>query len=122
MKIQPYRKIVKADGRITQKDLFGEFISRVRSPVDIPAGVGSDSPISDELVPRLVNPRQFEAICMRRRVRSCIEKARIDVGIPADGSRTGGYKYLKRHVVASNRARDHNGLFTKICNVPSICN
>lgn len=124
MKLLPYRKLVKADGKVTQKDLFRQFILTKQDAND-DASKESGVQISENLVPRLVNPRQYNAINLRRRVRSCIEKARIDAGLPIDGSRpAGGFKYLQRHIIASQRARAPSGTFLKVSSeaVPSISN
>lgn len=121
MKLQPYRRLVRSDGKISQKDLYDEFIDTKNEPT---AHIGpGEIPICDGLVPRLVSQRQFDAITMRRRVRLCIEAARIEAGLPEDGFRSGRFKYLKRHLVAGKRARAPSGSFVKCepC-VPSISN
>ena len=102
-----------------------EFLSRRAHHGSALAGVSVE--IDAEKVPRLVNAKQFDAINYRRRVRTCIESARLEAGRPADGRRTGGYKYLGRHIHAQNRVRDERGTFVTThekeeLTVSSICN
>jgi hypothetical protein len=70
-------------------------------------------PINDTLVPLPVNPRQFDAIQSRRRIRFAVESARIGSGRPVNGRRQGKFKYLGRHIHATKRVRSKSGTFIK---------
>ena len=109
MKLPPYRAIVRADDKWSQRELFDKFIADPAYAASLgnPAGV----PISTEMVPRPVNVRQFDVINFRRQVRNCVEAARLSAGRRPDGRRSGSYKYVQRHDHAKKRIRDATGAF-----------
>ena len=124
--VSKFRKIVKDDGRISQRDLLIEFMrSREFKEEDKPT---SNVPIDSQKVPHLVSSKQFVAITFRRQVRHEIECARLLAGRPIDGRRTGKYKYFQKHIHARRRVRDSNGLFVQTrlkdddLGVASLCN
>ncbi len=117
--VTKYRRIVKDDGTVTQKEIVLQCMSMNKDYKD---AISADVPIDHSLVPRLVNARQFDVINFRRKVRFAIEKERIRCGRPADGSRTEKYKSYGKHVHALNRVREKGGSFVCTTNsVSSIC-
>lgn len=111
MKVKPFRKIVPNDGTISQGRLFE---IHTESSLSITSRSTTDGiPLAPEKVPRLVNPKQFDAINYRRRVKMCIEMARLRSGRPVDGRRAADFKYLGRHVHALRRARNPEGTFVQ---------
>ena len=123
--MKSFRQIHPNNGEVTQRQLFEEHISgeiRINSKADI-----GDIPLDPTKVPRLVNPKQFDVITYRRRMRMCIEKARCEAGRRTDGIRQNEYIHPGRHLHALKRVRDPTGTFMKVkTETPlqnlSICN
>ena len=111
MKVKPFRKIVPNDGTISQGRLFEIHSESSLSSTHCPTSDGI--PLAPEKVPRLVNPKQYDAINYRRRVRMCIEIERLRSGRPVDGRRTGNFIYVGKHVHALRRARNPEGTFVQ---------
>jgi hypothetical protein len=94
---------------ISQRDIFLQSLRDPRSAVA--HGESAEVPIDTSLVPRVVDPRQYDAILARRKVRYLIEKERVSSGRRHDGRRDGRFKYVKRHLVAQQRPRNSQGTF-----------
>jgi hypothetical protein len=109
MKVLPFRAIVPDDGKTSQKQLFDGFISLVEMTTN--SGSVPAVPIAGDLVPRLVNPKQFDVIQFRRQVQFCMEERRVSCGMRPDGVRIGEYKCVQRHIIAKRRPRNPSGTF-----------
>ena len=120
--------VVPNDGSWTQKQLFDQ--KRTGQSIYIPGLQVPDIEIAFDKVPRLINPKQFESIAYRRKMRLCIEAERLKMGRPVDGRRKGEYKYEGKHLHALNRVRGAGGTFARVNpaimdienHVPSITN
>ena len=115
-----FREIVKDDGRVTQRQLLDSFMDRRRSGLKLEEV--SDVSIDSCKVPVLINPKQFEAIQLRRRVRSIIEKVRIESGRPKDNRRVDSYKSLGKHLHAMSRVRSRGVFVATVPKSGSLCN
>lgn len=116
-----FREIVR-NGRITAFELADSFCAG--RYVSSESSNSSTVPIDTRKVPVLVNPKQFEAMQLRRQVRAAMERTRISAGRSKDNRRTGVYKSLQKHLHATRRPRAQ-GTFvsTRIKEEPaSLCN
>jgi hypothetical protein len=107
-----YRAIISSRQGRSQRQLFESFVEEKTVFKEIETD--STVPINKDLVPRIVDGRQFDAIQLRRKVRSVIESARINTGNRWDGRRDGTFKYAKRHEAARTRLRDSGGTFLSL--------
>lgn len=108
--VPPFRQITKASGNIGQAELLKRFVHRDES-IFSDLGESGHVDIDRSLVPRVVNPQQYDVVMFRRAVRATIESARLASGRAVDGKRMEKYKLKKRHESAKIRSRGTLGTF-----------